>query len=80
MRSVLTVSLPSQGVHSLQRKVKQRGFASVSEYIRFLVAADIDEDRVTRDEFMEFARRAERDYVSGKLKSSRSLHDVLSRT
>lgn len=79
MRSVLTVSLPKEGVHTIREKAEERGFANVSEYVRFLVALDADEDRITRDEFLVIAQRAQRDYVVGKLRPSRSLRDLLPR-
>jgi len=79
MRSVLTVSLPKQGVHTIREKARERGFGNVSEYVRFLVALDVDEDRITRDEFFTLARRAQRDYAEGKLRPSRSLRDLLPR-
>jgi len=36
MRSVINISLPPETVREIKREVKRGGYASVSEYIRYL--------------------------------------------
>lgn len=74
MRSILTLSLPAGEVPLLKKRAKSRGFASLSEYIRFLIG--IDEDLISQEEILAAAGRAEKDYQAGRLKRIASLAEI----
>ena len=77
MRQVLSISLPQSEVKTIKRKTKERGFKTVSDYIKFLVKEDNDDDWISDEELMEDIRIAEKEYKEGKLIKANSLADLL---
>lgn len=75
MRSIVSVSLPSGQARALKRRAVNFGFASLSEYFRFLV--NLDEGLVSQQELLDAAREAERDYKANRLKKAGSLASLV---
>ena len=71
MRSILNVSLPSKTAKAVKARASKRGFASTSEYVRFLL--NLDENLISADELLAMAKTADREYESGKIKKYKSL-------
>jgi len=75
MRSILNVSLPEQTAALVKKRIKKKGFANVSEYIRLLI--ELDSDLISKEELLAMSRRADKEYNSGKMKKLKSLKDLV---
>lgn len=75
MRQVLSISLPSQTMATIKQKTQKRGFESVSEYIKHLLA--LDEDLVSEKELLETVKQARAEYKTGKFIKAGSISDLL---
>ncbi len=75
MRSILNLSLPPAEAQVVKRRAKSRGFASASQYVRFLL--ELDENLITADELLKMSARADAEYKSGKLIRRKSLAELL---
>ena len=75
MREILTLSLPPKTTQLIKKKAKNKGFSSVSGYIKYLIK--MDDDVISADELLEMAKDARRDCKRGKLKKVNSLADLL---
>ena len=71
MRSVVTISLPPREARTLKKRAVDFGFASLSEFFRFLVI--LDEGLISQRELLDTALEAERDYKANRLKKAGSL-------
>lgn len=75
MRQVLSVSLPSQTIQFIRKRVRQQKFDSVSGYIKYLL--ELDNDLISEKELLESIKEAKKDYKKGKLKTLKSLKDLM---
>ena len=75
MRQVLSISLPNQTVQFIKKRVKQQKFDSVSGYIKYLL--ELDNDLISEKELLESVKNARQDYKKGKLKTLKSLKDLM---
>jgi len=75
MRSVINISLPEDKAKVIKNRAKKAGFASVSSYVRSLLA--LDEGLISSEELLEMSRQAEREYKRGKLIKAKSLASLL---
>lgn len=75
MREVLSLSLSAQTVREVKSRAKKRGFASVSDYLRQLIKRD--ENLISAEELLSFAREAEEEYKTGRTIKANSLADLL---
>ncbi len=75
MRQVLSLSLPLQTTKELKKSSKQKGFTSVSSYIKYLFEAD--QDLISEEELLEDIRIAEKEYKAGKTIKANSIADLL---
>jgi hypothetical protein len=75
MRSILNLSLPPKTASRIKERARKRGFATTSAYVRFLLESD--DDLISPDELLAMAKRADREYRSGKTKKLASLKDLL---
>ncbi len=75
MRQVLSLSLPQQTTEEIKKSAKQKGFASVSSYIKYLFEAD--NDTISKEELLEDVRIAEMEYKQGKTIKANSIADLL---
>lgn len=74
MRSVLTVSLPPQVKADIEARAK-KAEKTVSSYIIYTV--ELEKKLISEDELVKMARKAEKDYKSGKTKKLASLADLM---
>lgn len=74
MRSVLTISLPEEEKKMIVHRAKKAG-TSVSYYI--LYATQLEQTLIGEGEILKMARKAEKDYRTGKTKILRSLKDLM---
>ena len=75
MRQVLSLSLPARTTQQIKKIAKQRGFASISSYIKYLFEAD--SDVITTEQLLKDVKEAERDYEEGKCIQATSITEAL---
>jgi Arc/MetJ-type ribon-helix-helix transcriptional regulator len=75
MREILTLSLPGEVIKIIKKRVIDRGFSSVSGYIKYLL--DTDDDVISADKLLKMAKEAERDYKKGKVYKLESIADLM---
>jgi len=75
MRQVLSLSLPQQTTRDIKKSAKQKGFSSVSAYIKYLFEAD--SDVITTKQLLKDVRDAEKDYADGKCIQATSVSEAL---
>ncbi len=75
MRQVLSLSLPQQTTKDIKKSAKQRGFESVSGYIKYLF--DSDKDLISEIELLSSIKSAREEYKKGKSIEAKSLADLL---
>ncbi|MFH1947439.1 MAG: hypothetical protein ABIJ23_04780 [Candidatus Magasanikbacteria bacterium] len=75
MRQVLSLSLPQQMTKEIKKSAKQKGFSSVSSYVKYLF--ETDNDVITTEQLLEDVKEAERDYKAGKCIKANSLTEAL---
>lgn len=71
MRQVLSLSLPEQVTKELKKNAKQRGFESVSGYVKYLFY--LDKDLISEIELLSSVRSARKEYKEGKAVKAKSL-------
>lgn len=59
--------MPPKMAQILKRRALRRGFATTSEYVRFLI--NLDTELITAKELLELSARADKEYATGKLKT-----------
>ena len=75
MRQVVSLSLPSTTAKKIKSLSKQRGYKSVSGYIKHLI--ELDEDLISEKELMQSIKEARLQYKNGKTVTANSLADLL---
>ncbi|MEY4602159.1 MAG: hypothetical protein RL292_100 [Candidatus Parcubacteria bacterium] len=75
MRSVINISLPEDKAKVIKNRAKNAGFASVSGYVRSLLA--LDEELISAEELLKMSHEADKEYKSGKLVKAKSLASLL---
>ncbi len=75
MRQVLSLSLPLQITKEIKKSATQRGFTSVSGYIKYLF--ECDKDLISEKELLVDVKQAERDYRNGKCVKANSIAEAL---
>ena len=75
MRQVLSLSFPQQAIDEIKTITKQRGFDSVSSYVKYLFESD--KDLISEKELLEDVRIAEKEYKAGKTIKAKSLADLV---
>ena len=75
MRSVLNISLPPQGATTIKKRVKEKGFSNVSEYIRLLI--ELDSELISKEELLAMSKNADKEYAVDKIKKLKSLKDLV---
>ncbi|HOX60889.1 MAG TPA: hypothetical protein PLV72_02690 [Candidatus Magasanikbacteria bacterium] len=75
MRQVLSLSLPTTDVRQIKLLAKQRGFDSLSAYVKYLFKAD--ENLITETELLKTAELSRREYAAGKSIKAKSLADLV---
>ncbi|MBI2437005.1 MAG: hypothetical protein HYV41_04665 [Candidatus Magasanikbacteria bacterium] len=75
MRHVLSISLPLQTTKDIKKNAKQKGFVSVSSYIKYLF--ETDTNLISKEELLEDVRIAEMEYTRGKTVNANSIAELL---
>lgn len=75
MRKVLSISITDTLEKEIKRKTKKRGFNSVSDYIKSLLA--IDDDLISEEELLEDIRVGQEDYKKGRIIRAKSIADLI---
>ncbi len=75
MREILTLSIPAQTKNLIKKKAKNKGFASVSGYIKYLIK--LDDDLISEQELMKTVNEARKEYKERKTIKAKSLAELL---
>jgi Arc/MetJ-type ribon-helix-helix transcriptional regulator len=75
MRQVLSLSLPEQITKEIKISSKQKGFSSVSGYIKYLF--ELDKNLISEKELLSAVREARKEYAGGKTIKAKSITDLL---
>ncbi|HLC64475.1 MAG TPA: hypothetical protein VJK25_04025 [Patescibacteria group bacterium] len=75
MRDILTLSLPGKTKDLIKEKARKSGFASISNYIQFLIKQD--DDLISAAELLKSVKEAQREYETGKAIKARSIKDFV---
>jgi len=75
MRQVLSLSLPLEVTNKIKTRSKQKGFDSVSSYIKYLVT--LDNDLMPEDELVQAVRESRSEYNKGKSIKADSIAELL---
>ncbi len=75
MRQVLSLSLPQQTTKEIKKSAKQRGFDSVSGYVKYLF--DLDKDLISETELLSSIKSARKEHKEGKAIKAKSLADLV---
>ena len=76
MRSIISISLPKEEASHMRMLSKQRGFATVSEYVRYLLSESTGEI-IPDQEILRRSKNADVLHAQGKLKKLASLSELL---
>ncbi len=76
MNTTISVSLPRKDALKTRKLALERGFDSVSEYLRFLLAED-DSELISAAEIVRRSKEAVNLHKKGKLIEATSLADLL---
>ncbi len=74
MRQVLSLSLPKQTTEEIKKSSKQRGFSSVSSYIKYLF--EQDKELISEKELLGSVEEARKEYKQGKTIQAKSLSSL----
>ncbi len=75
MREILTLSLPQKTKQLIKNRAKNKGFTSVSGYIKYLLSQD--DDLISEKELLQSVKQARQDYKQGKTIKAKSIADLL---
>lgn len=75
MRKVLSISISDELEKEIKQRTKERGFNSVSDYIKSLLV--VDEDLISEEELLEDIRSGQEDYKKGKVIKAKSIADLI---
>jgi Arc/MetJ-type ribon-helix-helix transcriptional regulator len=70
MRGILNISMPASMIKEMRAEAKEEGFATVSEFIRFLVR----EWRTMKA--LKDLKESKKDFAEGRYKALKSLKDL----
>lgn len=75
MRQVLSLSLPQKTTIEIKKSAKQRGFDSVSGYVKYLF--DLDKDLISETELLSSIKSARKEYKEGKAIRAKTLAELI---
>lgn len=75
MREILTLSLPQKTKQLIKKRAKNKGFDSVSGYIKYLLS--LDEGLISEKELLNAVKEARKEYKQGKTIKAKSMADLL---
>ena len=76
MNTTISVSMPRRDALKTRRLALERGFNSVSDYLRFLLSED-DTEMITTKELVQLSNEATVLHKKGKLVTAKSLADFI---
>ncbi|NCS99992.1 hypothetical protein CO116_01605 [Candidatus Falkowbacteria bacterium CG_4_9_14_3_um_filter_38_19] len=76
MRQIISISLPEDIIKKLKNRIKHSGFASISEYFKYLFEAD-NNNTISDKELMAAIIESRKEYKKGKTIKADSLADLL---
>ena len=75
MRQVLSLSFPEKTTKEVKILAKERGFASLSSYIKYLV--ELDKDLISETELLKSIRESRKEYREGKSIKVESIAELI---
>jgi len=75
MRKVLSISVPQQVAKTIKKKVKSRGFTSVSNYFQYLLK--LDDELISEQELLKDIELGQKEYDDGQTITANSMADLL---
>lgn len=75
MRQVISLSLPQGATREIKSLSKQRGFASLSGYIKHLI--ELDKDLISEKELLSSIKQARKEYREGKIITTKSMSELI---
>lgn len=78
MRSTISFATTQEEIRRTRRQARQRGFDTVSEYLRFLLRSD-EGPLISEDEILQRSERTEKFAESGTLVKAASLSEFMPR-
>ena len=75
MRQIISLSLPQEETKELKKNAKQRGFSSVSAYVKYLF--ELDKDLILEKELLSSIKDSRKEYERGKALKAESLTELL---
>ena len=75
MHQTLNISLSQQTIKEIKTLSRERGFATVSDYIKYLI--ELDSDLISETELLDSIREARKEYREGRAIKVESIKDLL---
>ena len=75
MRQVLSLSLPEKITKEIKKSSKQRGFSSVSGYVKYLF--ELDQNLISENELLKSVKESREEYKQGKTVKAKSMANLL---
>jgi len=75
MRKVLSLSLPEKTTKEIKESSRERGFKSVSSYMRYLF--ELDKDLISEKELLNSIKTAREDYKKNEAIKAKSIVDLV---
>lgn len=75
MRQVLSLSFPATEAQQIKRIATERGFPSVSSYVKHLFQAD--KDLISQSELLKTVRQSRKEYQNGQSIEAKSIADLV---
>jgi Arc/MetJ-type ribon-helix-helix transcriptional regulator len=75
MRQILSLSLPQKDSKDIKSLSRQRGFNSLSGYIKYLI--DLDRELISEKKLLKSINEARKEYKSGKTIKAKSMSELL---
>jgi Arc/MetJ-type ribon-helix-helix transcriptional regulator len=75
MRQILSLSLPQKDSRDIKALSRQRGFNSLSGYIKYLI--DLDRELISEKELLKSVNEARKEYKTGKTIKAKSMSELL---
>lgn len=75
MRQILSLSLPQEETRELKKNAKERGFNSVSAYVKYLF--ELDKDLISEKELLKSIKESREEYRKGETTKAESLIELL---
>lgn len=75
MRKVLSISITDTIEKEIKQRTRERGFSSVSDYIKSILI--IDDDLISEEELLDDIKKGQEDYKKGRVIKAKSIADLI---